>query len=211
MAKLIKSMLGSLSGRIGNVVASQRNGTTVISKRPGPRKKGSKSPEQRAQQARFALMMDFLRPLSNLLNRNFSRAVKGMTPFNKIFSENLAQAITGSFPNFTIDYPKVQLSRGRLIGFADAWCTSSRGKLIFNWADGSHWIDYPDALVYMAAFDPEIKNWFFWFGTVRRKAGSAILDIGVEKGKSLHTYIGLISENGNVESNTLYTGSVTVA
>ena len=211
MAKLIGGVLGGFSGKIGDVVASRRNGITVISKRPGPRKKDSISPKQRAQQARFALMMDFLRPLSSLLNRNFSHTVKGMTPYNKVFSDNLAEAITGSYPNFKIDYANVRLTRGRLMGFSDAWCTSSRDKLIFNWADGSHWIEYPDALVYMAAFDPDINNWFFWFGTVRRKAGSAILNIGMAKGKSLHTWIGLVSEDGKVVSNSLYTGLVTVA
>jgi hypothetical protein len=190
-----------------------RNGVTVVRICPGPSNKDSFSPKQLEQQAKFALMMKFLQPLTKLLNQTFRQTARAKTPCNKAFSYNLIHANTGTYPNLSIDYAMARLSLGYLNGFESAFCEScSTGEIVFTWIDRRFALTMakPDDQVFLAAFDPESNHWYSGFGTVQRNVGSAILHVCSLKGKPLHTYLGLISADGKLVSNRVYTGMVTV-
>ncbi len=212
MGRIKKDVMGIITGRVGNVSGSTWKGQSVLKSRPGRRKKGSFSPEQQVQQSRFALMMAFLQPITDLLNLNFDRKAKGMSGFNKAFAYNLVQAIAGSFPDFAIDYPKVQLSQGNQAGVDAANCSSPEaGKLVFSWQFTGEESPQANDLVYVAAYNREINHWVYNRGTVQRIKGTITLNLTGLSGKPFHTYIGFISAKNGLTSNTFYSGLVTVS
>lgn len=136
-----------------------------------------------------------------------------MSGFNKALSENIRSAITGTYPNFAIDYPKVQLSRGSLPNFTAPTAASTvAGKLAFTWTDNSGVAlsALSSDLVYLAAYNEEQKHWIFNDAATARNAGTFVLDVTGYSGKPLQTYIGLISADGKKVSTSIYTGVVTV-
>jgi hypothetical protein len=194
-----------------NEEVTQMKGITVMRTCTWPGNKNSLSPKQVEERAKFALMENFLQPLTSLLNQTFSEMTpKTRSPFNEAYSHNLYSAIEGSFPNFTIQYSNVLLSCGR-IGIEDSWCTSFDGNLVFRWVSSRTRFERRNDLVYLAGFDPVINHWYFGHGSIQRNAGSAVLDLPEALGKSFHTYLGFISANGKDVSTSVYTGLVTVS
>ena len=212
MGTLRKSVMGNVAGKVGNVSGSSWRGKSVIKSSPGPRKKGSLSQSQKVQQAKFATMVSFLRPLTNLLNETFDRKGQGMTGFNKAFAYNVVQTITGAYPDFRIDYSKVQLSRGSQTTVALAKCSSpAAGQLVFTWPFTGGKSPIADDLIYVAAYQEETNHWIYSVGEVSRKAGTVTLDLTGLSGKAFHTYIGAISSTNGLTSNGDYLGLITVA
>lgn len=68
---------------------------------------------QLEQQAKFALMMRFLQPMSALLKISFHDFAIKKTGINSAFSYNLLNAITGVYPAFTICLPAGVYKQGR--------------------------------------------------------------------------------------------------
>ena len=73
MGTIKTGILGGFNGTVGTVVGSNWKGISTMRARPKGRK-GSFSPAQLQQQARFALMISFLQPLSILMNVTYKKA-----------------------------------------------------------------------------------------------------------------------------------------
>jgi hypothetical protein len=113
MGTIVKGILGGFSGKVGTVVGSTWRGLAVMKSVPGPRK-GNPTLLQLEQQARFTLMIKFLQPLTGLFNQTFSSGTVGMSGFNKAFSYNVLNGITGVYPAFTVNFPMLLISKGDL-------------------------------------------------------------------------------------------------
>ena len=211
MGTFRKSVMGDVSGKVGNVSTTSWRGKSVIRSRPGPRKKGSATQAQKEQLARFALMIKFLQPLTNFLNQ-LDRKKQGMSGFNKTFSYNIVQAITGAYPDFRINYPDVQLSRGGQAAVVSVSCTSpSAGQLVFSWPFTGGKSDIADDLIYVAVYNEEMNHWIYSVGEAKRSAGTISLDLSGLTGKAFQTYLGVISAKNGLTSNSNYSGVVTVS
>jgi Family of unknown function (DUF6266) len=90
MGTIEQGFLGGFNGKLGTAVGSKWKGINVIRSRPPRKRRGQPSESQLEVQAKFTLMTNFLRPLADLLDHK--------------------RAVTGTAPNFTVDYPKVFLS-----------------------------------------------------------------------------------------------------
>ena len=115
MGTFKQGILGSFSGKVGTVIGSTWRGLWVM-RGLITKKKGKSDPAQLEQQAKFSLMIKFLRPLGSLVSQTYDTSPAEMTGINKAFSDNLKNAITGVYPAFTVDYSKVVLSQGILPG-----------------------------------------------------------------------------------------------
>jgi hypothetical protein len=216
MGKLLQGANGPFSGKVGTVVGYMWKDVPVIRAKPVRRKKPF-SEKELNQQARFALMNEFLIPVKDLLNISFAHLAYRMTGFNKGFSYNVKTAIRGFNPNLSIDYPTVLLSRGDLTKAESATVTAqSPTELQFNWTDNS---GTGKALktdqVFVALFSPEKKHWFNQVNVATRSAGSFTLDLAKAlpdpspfSGKPLEAYIGLISADRKDASDSVYIGPV---
>jgi hypothetical protein len=137
MGKYLKGILGPFSGLVGTVVGSSWKGITYMRSRP---KKSSKAPTvaQLKQRDTFALMTEFLRPLTPVINVGFLAYNNGETPFNAAFKTNIETAITGIYPALTINYPQIKLGKGRLLATPQiTMATTVDAQLDFSWLNNA--------------------------------------------------------------------------
>jgi Family of unknown function (DUF6266) len=211
MGTISKGILGAFRGKVGTVVGSTWKGISVMRSNPGPRK-GQPSQKQLDQHARFGLMIKFLQPVSSLLSQTFDKVAIGMTGINKAMSYNLPNAITGSYPAYTVNYAMVLLSRGDLPNAGSPVVASpASGKLTFSWTDNSGTgRAKADDQVFVAAYSEALNRWIYAQGIAARNAGTVTLDFSSFSGKAAQTYIGFVSADGKFVANSLYTGVVNV-
>jgi len=115
MGKTKLGILGQIRGKVGPVVGAIWRGVNVLKGMPN---KSNKPPteEQLDQQARFGLVTSFVGNAKSLINIGYYGSGEVETPTNKATSLILQTAVVGTYPNYTINYPKVELSQGDLDG-----------------------------------------------------------------------------------------------
>jgi Family of unknown function (DUF6266) len=203
-------ILGNFSGKVGAVIGSKWKGIWVM-RGLSDTKRGKPNPAQQAQQAKFALMVKFLQPLSSLVGQTYDTSPAEMSGFNKAFSDNIRNAITGAFPALAIDYSKVILSKGVLPNVNTVAAASTvAGKLAFTWTDNSGGTILPTDTAFVAAYNADLNRWIFIQNAALRNAGTYSLDVTAFSGKAVQTYIGFLSANGQSVSNSLFTGQVNI-
>jgi Family of unknown function (DUF6266) len=209
MAKLLNGINGPFSGKVGAVVGYVLRGQAVMRGLPNKRKWGS-SQAQQQQQAKFALMHDFLRTLLPFLNITYNSVAVQMTGFNKAFSYNVKNAITGTHPGLKIDYSKVMVGMGDMpVELSPTVKASPEGMITFSWTNGSALVSArPTDQAFVAIYCEEKKIWIYELNPASRKMGSCTIKTTQFKGKEIQTYIGFISNDGQSASDSLYTGSV---
>src|SRR5579863_6414685 len=216
MGKLLKGINGPFSGKVGTAVGYMWNDVAVIRSRPRKRRKPF-SDKELNQQARFALMNQFLIPVKNLLNISFAHLAYRMSGFHKGFSYNVKAAILGIRPGLSVDYPRVLLSRGDMARPESATVLAlSPNTLQFNWIDQSGTGNARETdQLFIAVYSSEKKRWFYRLNVVTRNAGSftlelkkVLLDPSPFEGKPLQTYIGFLAADGKDASDSVYTGEV---
>lgn len=214
MGKLLKGANGPFSGKVGTVVGYMWNDVAVIRAKPKRRRKPF-SDKELNQQARFALMNQFLIPVKGLLNISFAHLAYRMNGFNKGFSYNVKAAILGFSPDLGIDYPRVLLSRGDLTKAETATVTAlSPLMLQFSWIDDSGIGNARTTdQVFVAVCSTEKNLWFYRLNVATRNAGAVTLDLkklildpSPFTEKPLQTYIGFLAADGKDASDSVYTG-----
>ena len=212
MGIIKQGVLGGFSGKVGTVIGSSWKGKAVM-RGLTIAKSGKPTASQLQQQAKFSLMIKFLQPLTDLLGQTFDSLAVGMSGINKAFSYNIQNAITGVFPALTVDYPMVLLSRGDLPGAkAPAAASAVAGKLDFTWTNNSgSGKALATDIAFVAVFCESLGYWIYSQQTASaRDAGAYSLDVSAFSGKPVHSYLGFVSANGRMFSNTAYTGLVNV-
>ena len=205
-----KGILGNFSGKVGTVVGSKWRGVWVM-RGLTDTKRGKPNPAQQQQQAKFAMMVKFLQPLSSLVGQTYDISPTEMSGFNKAFSDNVRNAITGVYPAITIDYSKVILSKGTLPNANTVTAASTvAGKLVFTWTDDSGGFALPTDSAFVAVYGADLNRWIFAQNTAPRNAGTYTLDVTAFSGKAVQTYIGFLSADGQSVSNSLFTGQVNI-
>ena len=212
MGKQNSGINGPFTGKVGTAVGVVLNGTAVVRSRPVKRTKPFSRAEL-AQQARFRLMSAFLSNSMTLLNITFKNIAIRMTGFNKAYSYNVKNAITGQFPNLTIDYSMVLMSRGDLPGTESVrFISPESGLLEFNWADNSgKGLARETDKVFIAIHSEKNMNWIHKINVANRNAGAVKLNIPQFKGERVHGYLGFISEDEKEVSDSRYLGALDLA
>ena len=212
MGKISQGVLGGFSGKVGNVVGGTWKGIDYMRIKPAnvsnPRTAG-----QLDQRSKFSTTLKFLQSMTDFLRVGFKLYANKMTQFNAAMSYNLNNAITGSSPNFTIDYANALVSRGGLVGAANAAVSSSGGLVEFTWDDNTgsgnaQATDKALLVVYNPAKDESIYD---SAGAVRSATSQNLGMPASYVGDDVEAFIGFLSEDGKEVANSVYIGSVTVA
>jgi hypothetical protein len=210
MGTINKGILGPFSGTVGTVIGGTWNGIPYMRSKPGPRK-GAPSEKQVAQQVRFTVMVKYLQPMTDLLALGFRDSSARMSGFNIAVKYNLDSALTGVYPDFTVDPAGLLVSRGPLRAAQSAAVASAvAGQLAFSWKDNtvSGSSSAGDKAI-LVAYSPELHQVVFTTAGAARSAQADVLAVPEFSGKKIDTYIGFVAANGRV-SNSVYTGAVTV-
>jgi hypothetical protein len=212
MATFEKGILGGFSGKVGSVVGGNWKGIDYMRSRANKRK-FTPSQKQLEQQLKFGLMMKFLQPMSALLEVSFSDYAIRKTGINSAFAYNYANAITGAFPDYAIDYSKALVSRGILPNVLGPSVLSGAGSILtWIWTDsGSSSDTKPADQAILVAYCAALKQAIFTTSGGNRSDLTADLNVATFQGQPVETYIGFISEDGRRVAVSIFTGEVTVS
>jgi hypothetical protein len=213
MGTIKQGILGGFSGKVGSVIGSSWKGIACMRGRAQSVSNPQTEP-QLAQRQKFSLVMAFLQTLSEFLKVGFKNYAKHMSGINAAMGYNLANAITGAYPNFAIDYPNALVSRGSLpAALNQAAASTVAGTVNFTWVNnsgetGASAVDKTLLVVYNPA-----KHQAVTLSQLADRAdGTQTVTVPASfTGDLVHCYIGFITANGFELSSSRYAGAVTVA
>jgi Family of unknown function (DUF6266) len=213
MAIITQGITGPFSGKVGAVVGYVSRGKAIMRGRPNISKSRKPSTLQRQQHAKFSLMNKFLGPIIPFLNETKKTVDIDLTGYNKAFSYNVKNAITGTFPDLIINYSMVLLSRGDLPNVRSAEAESlSPGQITCKWTDNSGTgLARTDDKTFLAVHCPEINNnWMYGLDLTNRSNGNCVFNAGLFSGRTVQIYMGFLSSDGKEVSDSLYVGGLQV-
>jgi len=213
MGKLINGINGPFSGKVGTVVGYVSRGKPIMRGLPNINKSRKPSPSQAQQRVKFSLMNKFLGPVIPFLNITNKTDNPDLSGYNKAFSYNVKNAISGSYPDLAINYEMALLTRGDLPNVKQSSAVSATtGKITLSWTDnsGSGQASSGDK-AFVAVYCPEkALSWEYGLELAERSAGRFLFDVANFSGYLVHVYMGFLSANGNEVSDSLYVGPVQV-
>jgi hypothetical protein len=211
MGKIKEGILGGFSGMVGPVVGSSWKGLAVMRSRP-PHKRRKSSELQLRQMAKVKLVTAFVSPLANFLTSTYSSVTVKMSCYNKALSYNVRNAVTGEYPVFRINYPRVALGMGDLLNpdtvTVDA---DAAGQVRFSWPDNSgEGSARATDQAFVAVYCESLARWKTSTQGPQRNAGSYTLDVAHFSGKVVHAYIGFLSDGAQFVSTSVYAGELII-
>jgi len=219
MGKFKQGILGDVSGRVGNAVFASWRGLDVVRERPTPTTKPATLPVLAAR-AGFKLISDFMNEdCAPLFRVGFQSVEKGMTPFNKAFSLNRKEAVTGVYPMLSIDYAKVVFAQGRLLAVSSVvLATTVDAQIDVSWLNNAPPVVVPpDPLdpnndqITLAAYCPVKQSWTIVQGAALRSAEAYDLQVPASwAGSTVHVWCYFVRSNGKKVSDSVYAGQVEV-
>ena len=213
MGIIKQGVIGGFSGMVGNVVGASWKGIAYMRIRPTS-VANPKTDAQLDQRNRFTVTLRFLQPLTQFLRTGFKNYAVKMTAFNNAMSYNILNAIQGTYPNFTIDYPNALVSRGNLApALNQAAASTVAGTVLFTWDDNSDEANAsPLDKNLLVVCNPK-KNQAVTFSELGERAdGTQSVTVPNSfSGDLVHCYIAFITVDGKLLSNSKYAGAVTVA
>jgi hypothetical protein len=211
MARIPDGIFGAFIGNVGNVNGYMRNGVNFVRSK---RRKSSApmTPKRLAQQLKIKVCNDFTRPFcgTGFFNKTFPAYGHSGTGFNRATGAIMNRAIAGTYPDTTIDYEQVLISKGPLPAARNAsTAVSSDGTLLFGWEDntGTGTAKANDKVILVAYF-PAAKSAIFTIGSAMRKDCQAELETQNMQGPTAETWIGFLSNDGEDAGDSTYTGKI---
>jgi hypothetical protein len=213
MAILKESVIGVLSGKIGQVVGSTWKGISILRVLPAS-VANPQTDAQLTQRKKWSVTMNFLQPLSEFLQLSFKSYAVKMTGINAAMSYNIKNALTGTYPNIAIDYPNALVSRGNLAGVLNQVASSTvAGTVKFDWEDNSGEIG-ASALdkTLLVVYNPTQNQAVTVSQLAERADGTQTVTVPDSfSGDLVQCYMAYITADGVTVSNSAFAGAVTVA
>ena len=205
-------MLGSVQGKVGNVVRTRWKDKEVL-RAKGVRRSKKLSETQLNNRSKFGLGSTFVCDMGNLFDITYRQLAIGKTARNAALSNLMQNAITGSSPNYAIDYARVNFSVGNgLNNVADAEASSVLpGMVRFSWTDLSRndKTKFSDKAM-LVAYSTSMERGTYNTAAADRDDLVANLKMAHFRGETVHTWIIFISEDQSRISETKYTGLVEI-
>ena len=213
MGRLREGMLGQVQGKVGPVVGTTWKGKGVI-RAKGVRRNNKQSEKQLVNQAKFGLASAFIYTMGNLVEITYRHLASGKTAKNAALSNLIHNAIIGTYPDFAIDFSKVNFSiQNGLHNVTEASAASTLPGLVsFNWTfEGkTDFASRRDKAMVVAYCDTDKKGEYNT-AAAQRDDLLASLKVPHFRGKAVHTWIIFIAEDQSKISGTKYTGLVQVS
>lgn len=207
MAKSKSGLLGPFYGKIGPVIGSHWKGINYI-KSVSAKQPKQPTAAQLANQAKFKFMNQWLEPFHPYITVSFFGQHRNRTEINHAFQLNYRVALQGFYPNFSIDYSKVCLSKGLLkapqLQQLDAFMP---GSLSFSWVQQTgRWAAHDDQLM-LVLFAPELRLADGGVGMAKRSDGKLIYAYDSRLGaQEVEIYVSFIALNRKKMSDSIYLG-----
>lgn len=209
MGTYSKSNFGEISGKVGEGVGSKWRGTKYLRSLPTKSKKPA-SELQLATYAKFALSATQLSPIKEVLNIGFGdKKLMGITGYNAAVRNFIANSILGDYPNFTVDYENMKLSKGSLTPLMRLSIEFST-ELLIGWSFKPNTLNsFADDNVLVLVFNQTTKVYTVDDSSTRADEGISI-DIGADYGDVVHAWAFCINRDKKTVSSSQYAGTITM-
>jgi len=212
MSTIKQGILGGFSGKTGTVIGSSWKGIAVM-RGIAPSIAQPNTEAQLAQRAKFSVVGKFLRPLIPFLRIGFkSQAVK-MSGFNAAISYNLQNALTGTYPDYDVDYTKALISEGTLPGALNPEVTATvAGEIGYTWDDNSSDTNAStNDKSLLVVYNPTKKRAVTVIDGNTRAGGSQSITLpSAFTGDEVQCFISFGNATRSVVSNSEYVGGIIV-
>lgn len=211
MGTIKQGILGGFSGKVGTVVGGSWKGISYM-RSLAQNVKNPRTEAQMTQRSKFAIAIAFLKPITDYVRVGFKPYASKQTAFNAAMSYIVANAISGEYPDHTLDFAKVLVSRGSLFPVDNASAEVDAGKVTISWTDNS---GISDALATDVAM-PLVFNSLrgeavFSTAAAARADGLAEINLPAEwSGDPVQIYLGFVSQDGKAIANSIYLGEKTL-
>jgi hypothetical protein len=144
--------------------------------------------------------------MTPILRIGWKQTTKKQSAFNAVTSYTLAKAVTGTTPNFEIDYKKVLISRGNLTPVAKLSTLLSTNFFGVTWDDNSGIGNAkPTDKMLFVAYNYMKGEALTSYGWATRADGRFTFNTPPAwKGDRAHGYFGFISEDGKEVATSVY-------
>jgi len=201
--------IGQVSGTVGDVVVSEWNNIPVVRSRAAKSSKPATAGQQ-VQRAKMAAAVKFAMAIKKVLSLGFKSFAVEMSGYNAGVSDILKYAITGDYPNLSINFSKARVSWGRLHTEANAAAKADAGQVVFTWThENDAEIAATDKAI-LVVYCEALNKSLFTINGPDRTTGTAYIAVGRFKGYDVHTWLAFVSVNGEEVSPSTYTGKFTI-
>ncbi|MDR2906813.1 MAG: winged helix-turn-helix domain-containing protein [Bacteroidales bacterium] len=202
MARIKDGILGGISGKIGNIVGANRQATSYI--RSLPRIVNPKTPKQTAQRNKFAIAIKLMRPLTPILKQGWKIHAHPKSTFNAAVSHTIQNVITGTAPNFQVNYQNIIISIGDLPLPKNLKIKTDNGILTLTWSNNSNTENaQPTDKLLLALINPTKNQTTLVYNQATRANKKHQINLNPWLGNTIHAYIAFISNNQTQTSNTI--------
>ena len=211
MGKISQGIIGGISGKVGNVIGASWKGIHYLRIKPAsvanPRTEG-----QVNQRNKFSAALEFLQPSLAFIKVGYKFHQNKQSAFNAAMSYILHNAITGSAPDFTVNYATALVSRGNLTGVLEPTVSIAEGEATISWTNnGSDGNARPDDTAMLLVYFPGSKESVVRVMTTdTRLSGTMTVDLSSFPGETAQIYLAFRSADGSAVSDSSYVGSETV-
>ncbi|MFH0867289.1 MAG: DUF6266 family protein [Bacteroidota bacterium] len=137
MAIVQNPITGRTKKKFGTAVFSKQFGKNTMRTKP-IEVRNPKTLLQRQQRSKFALMVELSRMFMGFIRIGFKQVSIGMSQFNTFMKSNIYNVITGTYPNYTIDFTKLIVTKGTLTGADGGTAAAASGRKVnIGWNDNS--------------------------------------------------------------------------
>lgn len=211
MGRIKQGILGGFSGKVGTVVGGSWKGIPYM-RALAQSIHNPRTVAQMSQRTKFALAVRMLKPVTALLRTGWKLYANGKSAINAAMAYTLANAITGSYPDYDIDPSRLLLSRGTLTPAADAAVEFQDGNVLFTWSDNSGVNSATQSDLALVAILNATRGEAITTteDAERMDEGQSVSLPAHWEGDALHAYLGFISEDGRDVASSIYLGTLQV-
>lgn len=147
MGKTSQGIDGQVINRVGNHVFRVVKGQNIISIYQ-PNVANPQTPLQQQNRLKFALLSEFFGRLSEAVAAGFVGKTGHGSGYNRAVSVNFANGITGTYPNYAMNYSALKMSEGKVDLPYSPSASLDNSNLTIGWTDNS------DTAAYASPEDP---------------------------------------------------------
>lgn len=202
MAVYVKGALGAFSGKVGNLIGSKWRSIDYMRSLPRPSKRPA-SKNQIEVRAKFAHAHEFLNPIRDFIKMSYPvRKGSKHDAFDKLMS-NLMTLIDGSFPNYSIRYKDVELSKGSMSPVRGNFEVSADG-IMLTWTPRiSIGTAESNDLIHVILYHVKTNDYYL-FQDSRRSDGLSIINTNEIPTKDFHAWTMASNSELSRFSNSTY-------
>lgn len=212
MAIVQNPITGRTTGKFATAVFSKQFGKNTMRSKPtsvaNPR-----TQLQKEQRAKFALMVELSRMFLPFLKTSYKQAAVGMSEFNMFMKSNIKNVISGTFPDYEIDFQELQVAKGSLTGVDIATATVATGsKINLVWDDNTGVADAQDSDNVLAlVINPDKGTAFSSLSEKTRVDGTLEVNLPVSwVGDSVYVYLAFTNSEHTKTSNSSFLNELVV-